>query len=96
MLVSTSRCLHYTLHAHVVYLRPVSLVAAPQSRCPQVVTAVASVLVPHSVHTQESDTHGEGESDAVILPGTETQHSQYLGDMRLLSSEHLFIMSVDG
>ena len=38
----------------------------------------------------------EGESEAVTLPGTETQHSQYLGDMRLLSSEHLFIMSVAG
>ena len=95
MLVSTSRCLHYTLHAHVVYLPriscrrptvPVSPGCHSGGQCPGA----------HSVHTQESDTHGEGESEAVTLPGTETQHSQYLGDMRLLSSEHLFIMSVDG
>ena len=72
------------------------LLSPPHSPGVQDVPAVANVTVPHSVHTQESDTHGEGESEAVTLPGTETQHSQYLGDMRLLSSEHLFIMSVDG
>ena len=93
MLVSTSRCLHYTLHAHVVYLRPVSLVAAPLQDVP----AVASVLVPTvSTHRSLALMGSEGESEAVTLPGTETQHSQYLGDMRLLSSEHLFIMSVAG
>ena len=80
-----------------MYLRPVSLVAAPQSRCPQVVTAVASVPVPTvSTHRSLALMGSEGESEAVTLPGTETNSSQYLGDMRLLSSEHLFIMSVDG
>ena len=81
------------LHAHVVYLRPVSLVAAPLSRVPSHVPAVASV------HTEQPDTHWAGESDAVTLPGTETHHGQYLGGIgvvRLLSSEHHFIMSVAG
>ena len=64
--------------------------------CPGVPSHVPAVA---SVHTEQPDTHWPGESDAVTLPGTETHHGQYLGGIgvvRLLSSEHHFIMSVAG